>query len=215
MTKINLNPVSFPKILNDNFQKWKMNLSKTKLKLFKELYSKGQNPHTFLITCCDSRIDALDVFSSKPGEIFVLRNIANLIPRYEHKKNECATAAAIEYAVISLKVKNIFIMGHSNCGGVKAYYDNLNKKKPNNNLNNWLKILTPLNAFIKKCKSKVSYELLEKQSTVISIKNLLTYKVVKEAVLKKKLKIFALWYDIQNSDLEIYDIKKKKFLKIK
>ena len=106
-------------------------------------------------------------------------------------------------------------MGHSNCGGVKAYYDNLNKKKPNNNLNNWLKILTPLNAFIKKYKSKVSYELLEKQSTVISIKNLLTYKVVKEAVFKKNIKIFALWYDIHNSNLEIYSEKKKKFLKIK
>ena len=215
MTKINLNPVSFPKTLKENFQKWKISLSKRKNELFKKLYLEGQNPHTFLITCCDSRINALDIFGAKPGEIFVLRNIANLIPRYEHKKNECATAAAIEYAVISLKVKNIFIMGHSNCGGVKAYYDNLNKKKPNNNLNNWLKILTPLNAFIKKCKSKVSYELLEKQSTVISIKNLLTYKVVKEAVFKKNIKIFALWYDIHNSNLEIYSEKKKKFLKIK
>ena len=88
---------------------------------FEELAEQGQSPEILLIGCCDSRVSPELIFDAGPGEMFVLRNVANLVPPYQPNDDYHGTSAAIEFAVMGLKVKHIVVMGHAQCGGVKAY----------------------------------------------------------------------------------------------
>ena len=90
---------------------------------YKELADIGQTPETLVIACCDSRAAPEIIFNTAPGEIFVLRNVANLIPPYEPDGEYHAASAALEFAVQSLKVKHIIVLGHGRCGGIKAALD--------------------------------------------------------------------------------------------
>ncbi|EBU7498174.1 carbonate dehydratase, partial [Salmonella enterica subsp. enterica serovar Typhi] len=88
--------------------------------LYRQLARDGQSPETLVIACCDSRAAPEAIFNSAPGELFVVRNVANLVPPYEPDGEFHATSAALEFAVQSLKVKNIVVMGHGRCGGIRA-----------------------------------------------------------------------------------------------
>src|SRR5690606_35308813 len=90
---------------------------------YRHLADKGQSPETLVIACCDSRAAPETIFNTAPGEIFVLRNVANLIPPYEPAGEYHAASAALEFAVQGLKVKNIVVMGHGRCGGIQAALD--------------------------------------------------------------------------------------------
>jgi carbonic anhydrase len=91
---------------------------------FKHLAERGQNPRIMLIGCCDSRVSPEVIFDAGPGEIFVLRNVANLVPPYAPSEDLHGTSAALEYAVLGLRVEHIVVLGHANCGGVRAYATN-------------------------------------------------------------------------------------------
>lgn len=88
--------------------------------LYRRLGERGQRPHTMVVACCDSRVDPATIFSAGPGQLFVLRNVANLVPPWNENGGEMSTGAAIEFAVIVLGVRQILVMGHGDCGGVKA-----------------------------------------------------------------------------------------------
>ncbi len=88
---------------------------------FEELAANGQTPRTMIISCCDSRVAPEAVFNAGPGEIFVLRNVAALLPPYEPDDHYHGASAALEYAVMALKVSDVVVLGHGQCGGVKAY----------------------------------------------------------------------------------------------
>ncbi len=200
-----------PAVFKNRFIKWKNSLSHKKKNNYKNLQLKGQSPKTLLITCCDSRVNALDFFCAKPGEFFVQRNIASLIPRNKNKSNYCSSAAALEYAVLNLKVQNIIVIGHSNCGGIKAYCDNSINKDKTLNIYKWLEILKPLNKIIK---TKKDYEHIEKEAVLLSIKNILSYDFVEKAVKKKNINIYGLWFNIKKCELEVYNYNKFSFIKI-
>lgn len=88
--------------------------------LYRQLGERGQRPETLVVACCDSRVDPATIFSMGPGQLFVLRNIANLIPAWMPDYEEISTSAAIEFAVHVLNVRQILVLGHGDCGGVKA-----------------------------------------------------------------------------------------------
>lgn len=88
--------------------------------LYRRLGERGQKPHTMVIACCDSRVDPATIFSAGPGQLFVLRNVANLVPPWSEGGHEVSTGAAVEFAVLVLGVRQIVVLGHGDCGGVKA-----------------------------------------------------------------------------------------------
>ncbi|WP_395666261.1 carbonic anhydrase [Methylocella sp.] len=90
---------------------------------FQKLGSEGQNPRILLIGCCDSRVSPEVIFDAAPGELFVVRNVANLIPPYGPNDDLHGTSAAVEYAVLALRVAHIVVLGHASCGGVRAFVD--------------------------------------------------------------------------------------------
>ena len=178
-----------PDFLIDRYIDWKNNYFEKNKLLYEKTVSEGQKPKVMVISCCDSRVQATSIFGSNIGEFFVHRNIANLVPPYNLGEENSGTSSAIEYAVKTLKVSHIIILGHSNCGGIKYGYQLCCGEKNNDYefIDQWLKILKKsfnnLNFNLQE-NDKIKY--LEKESIKNSIKNLKSFPFIDKLIQKKK-----------------------------
>src|SRR5882757_6871212 len=119
-------------------------------KLFRKLSQEGQNPHTLFITCSDSRVLAELITQSKPGDLFVVKNVGNIVPPSNVRGDTNSTAAAIEFAVENLRVSDIVICGHSQCGAITALLDQTQVSDSTPHLRDWLKLASPVIETLKK-----------------------------------------------------------------
>ena len=115
---------------------------------YRQLAEKGQSPRIMLIGCCDSRVAPEAIFDASPGELFVVRNVANLVPPYTPNGDHHGTSAALEFAVMGLRVEHIVVMGHAQCGGVRAYAENeldpyMRPLSPGDFIGSWMKLIAP------------------------------------------------------------------------
>lgn len=172
--------------------------------LFKEL-AHAQKPHTLFITCSDSRIIPTLITNTKPGELFVLRNIANIIPPYKVKEHY-QSISVIEYALAVIGIKRVIICGHSNCGGCQGVYDEKALEKIPS-LKYWLKNMYKVKEKLKNEKNEL-YKKTEELNIINSYENLLEYPVVKET----KPQILLWHYDIGSGVIKNYDFSKASFL---
>ncbi len=187
--------------------------------LHKELFTKlkdRQKPHTLFISCSDSRIDPNRITKSLPGELFIIRNIANIVPPYRETAEYVSTTSAIEYAVINLEVENIIVCGHSNCGGCAAC---LNPPEHLNNMphtKKWLELSYPVrNRVLKEFKDEtpeVREWMMEQGNILEQLKHLLTYPYIKEKVMSGKLTISGWHYIIETGEIYIYNKDTGEFL---
>lgn len=182
--------------------------------LFKGL-KKEQNPHTLFIACSDSRVDPNMITNTLPGELFIVRNIANIVPPYRENVDFGATTSAIEYAVLALGVENIIVCGHSNCGGCAA---SLNPSEDILHLpytHKWLELIEPVrNKILAEAgdKSPEACEWMMEQGNIVQqVKNLLTYPFIKERVLSGKLSLSGWYYIIETGEIFIYDKESAEF----
>ena len=183
---------------------------------YKELFEnlkEGQNPHTLFVGCADSRVVPNLITNTLPGELFVVRNIANIVPPYREAEEYLATTSAIEYALEELKVENIIICGHSHCGGCAALYEEDHfTKMPN--VQNWLKLIEPVKkqVFALNPQNKAMRAYLTEQINIErQIMNLFTYPNVKEKYLARTLHIYGWHYIIESGEVYSYDFKKHEF----
>jgi carbonic anhydrase len=178
-------------------------------KLYQELGKKGQNPNILVISCSDSRANPSDIFNAYPGEIFVVRNIANIVPPPDTKVGYHGSSAAIEYAVRVLKVKAIVIMGHENCGGIQAYVEqrDTNTAMGESYVADWIKILDA--AKIPKCDAKNDSICLEQEMEFagirLSLENLMKFSFVKSAVEAGELSLLGAYFSIIKGKLLFAD----------
>lgn len=174
---------------------------------FKELYEKGQSPKTLVIACSDSRVDPSIILDTNPGDIFVIRNIANLVPPYEEDDTTChGTSAAIEYAVNHLKVENIVVLGHSQCGGITAMINQDEKSKTFSFIDKWVKIAKQAKENAKSktlCTEQNISCLCEKEAIKLSISNLETFPFVKSKVDSGDLTLHGWYFSLENGFIEI------------
>ncbi|MGJ8558119.1 MAG: carbonic anhydrase, partial [Sulfitobacter geojensis] len=112
-----------PSYLVQRYHGWKATGYADNKAWYRRLASDGQHPRAMVISCCDSRVHVTSIFGADQGEFFIHRNIANLVPPYEPDGDHHGTSAAVEYAVRVLKVSNLMVLGHSNCGGIKGCID--------------------------------------------------------------------------------------------
>ncbi len=110
----------FPAFLLDGYKSFMSDHYDLEQARYRELADQGQSPSTMIIACCDSRAAPETIFNTGPGELFVLRNVANLVPTFQPDGHQHGTSAAIEFAVNALGISNIVVMGHGRCGGIKA-----------------------------------------------------------------------------------------------
>ena len=197
--------------------------------LFKKI-SKGQKPKTLIIGCIDSRADPAIITNSKLGEIMVVRNVANIVPKSKKSKDGDSTISAIQFAVRCVKVKNIIILGHTGCAGVgrllspgKAYYWDwiTNRTESLNFLKQWLNEAKDVRKNIGvnqeqliTLKGDKYTEILNtavKENIINSINNLMSYSWINKAVKQKKISIYGWYFAVESGSLFQYDGKKKNF----
>ena len=110
---------------------------------YRELAEAGQSPEVMVIGCCDSRVSPEVIFDARPGELFVVRNVANIVPPYEPDGHAHGVSAALEFGVAALKVKHIVVLGHAHCGGVKAFAEKAEPLSPGDFIGNWMRLMAP------------------------------------------------------------------------
>ena len=181
--------------------------------------AEGQNPKAMIITCCDSRVLISEIFGNEPGDFFIHRNIANLVPPHEPDSRAHGTSAAIEYAVIALGIEHLIVMGHFGCGGVRGCHDMLAGlapalDTPTSFVGSWLRILKP--GYEALSGRGLDYEAriaaLEKEAVLVSLANLMTFPFVRGAVEGDRLQLHGVWKDIRDGSLEVYDAPSEAFV---
>ena len=182
---------------------------------FETLVKHGQKPSVLFIGCSDSRVVPDLIVDANPGDMFLLRNIANFVPPYKEDKDFHGSTAVIEYAVSVLEVKDIIVCGHSYCGGCAALYDELDEKTLPH-VKKWLELGADAKSYALKHTAKDApkeelFRRTEKASVVNQLKNLLTFPEVEKRVKEGDLNIHGWYYHIENGDIEVYDPQKKEY----
>ncbi|KAJ0818229.1 putative carbonic anhydrase [Helianthus annuus] len=200
------NPVQRIREGFDRFRKEKYETNPT---LYGEL-AKGQSPKFLVFACSDSRVCPSHILDFQPGEAFVVRNIANMVPPYDTIKHTGA-GAAIEYAVLHLKVENIVVIGHSCCGGIKGLMSIPDDGTTASDfIEQWVKIGLPAKSKVKADCSDLEYSDLctqcEKEAVNVSLGNLLTYPFVREALVNKKLSLKGAHYDFVKGTFDLWNL---------
>ena len=186
---------------------------------YRALALEGQSPNIMVIGCCDSRVDPCAIFNAGPGELFVVRNVANLVPPYSTARGHHGTSAAIEFAVGSLGVAHIVVMGHAICGGVAALMNRAaGDECDRSNIGSWMSAAMP--ALEKTLESNLEVgsdaftTALEMAVIRLSLENLKAYPVVRDAMASGSVDLHGAWFSIETGDLHLMDDKGGAFLPI-
>ena len=203
------------KKLLDGLVRFRRNDFEAHRELFRGLKS-GQKPHTLFIACSDSRVDPNLITGTLPGELFIIRNIANLVPPYRATTEFLATTSAIEYAVLALNVENIIVCGHSNCGGCAACLASLQTSEQLPHTRRWLELAHPVrNRVLREIppnEPEAREWMMEQMNVVEQLKHLLTYPYIEEKINAGKLVISGWHYIIETGEVFIYDRTEGEFL---
>ncbi len=178
--------------------------------LYREL-ADGQNPNIMLIGCADSRADPSDIFNAAPGQLFVVRNVANLVPPYAPDDGLHGVSAALEYAVNVLKVGHIVIMGHGGCGGVAASLSGDDAPEIGEFVTPWVRLLDDARQRVIESGSVNPQFALELEGVDTSIANLMTFPFVAEAVNAGNLELHGAWFAIAHGELHWRNAKSGRF----
>jgi carbonic anhydrase len=174
--------MSFPERLIEGYRLFLSSRLTVEQSRYRELAESGQSPEIMVIGCCDSRVSPEVIFDSRPGELFVMRNVANLVPSYSPDGVQRAVSAAVEFAVQALKVKHIVVLGHAHCGGIRAFVDHGEPLSPGDFIGKWMELLAPAAASIGPQHNHSSRRLprrLEHASAIKTLDNLLTFPYVR------------------------------------
>ena len=186
-------------------------------KLFRKLSQEGQNPHTLFITCSDSRVLAELITQSKPGDLFVVKNVGNIIPPASATGSTNSTAAAIEFAVETLRVSDIVVCGHSQCGAMTALLGGLPDDGSMPHLREWLKLAAPVSEIIRSQYFQIRDEAVRvdtaaEENVLFGLENLHSYHCVQKRLEDGSLRLHGWFFKIATAELFAYDPETKQFL---
>ncbi|GJL97742.1 MAG: carbonic anhydrase [Hyphobacterium sp.] len=198
--------MNVPPELADGFSRFCSDLYPRQKQLYEELAENGQSPHTLVIGCCDSRVDPSQIFDARPGELFVVRNVANLVPPYEGASGFHGVSTALEFGVTVLKVANILVMGHKQCGGIHASAAG-HTEKDSLFIGHWISALLPAREeVVRETGTSATIDeiadALELNGIRHSIERLKTYPFVKSALKDKSLTIHGARFGVAKGHLE-------------
>ena len=184
--------------------------------LFKKLSRQGQRPETLFITCSDSRVLAELITQSRPGDLFVVKNVGNIVPSATVSGDTNSTAAAIEFAVQTLQVGDIVVCGHSQCGAVAALMAGNSNLQAMPHLCRWLELAAPVRRIIEKEYPHLTGEAerlraAEEENTLFALENLQTYPCVQARLADGSLHVHAWFFNIATAELYAYDPESKQF----
>jgi carbonic anhydrase len=196
----------FPVRLIDGYRDFLTGRMPTERERFRELAKRGQSPAVMVIGCCDSRVSPEVIFDTHPGELFVVRNIANLVPAYTSDGTCHGVFAALEFAVQVLKVEHIIVLGHARCGGIRAYAEHGPPLSPGDSIHKWMSMITPAAELAGPPDGAANYlTRLEQASIIKSLENLMTFPYVADAVQRSTLVLHGAYFDVETGAVSVRD----------
>lgn len=193
---------TFPADLRDRYHRFKFRHFTHNQERYEELANEGQHPDTMIVSCCDSRCDPETIFSAMPGELFVVRNVANLVPPFETSGKYHGVSAALEFAALTLRVKDIVVLAHSGCGGVQACIDHEAIRQTEAQfIANWMSLLD-------ESRDRLTVELaneppeklssaMEHETVRTSLRNLRTFPCIEILERKGRISLHGAHFDIR------------------
>jgi carbonic anhydrase len=174
---------------------------------YRDLAERGQSPKIMVIGCCDSRVSPEVIFDAGPGELFVVRNVANLVPPFSPDGTYHGVSAALEYAVQVLRVQHIVVLGHARCGGIRAFAEQGQPLSPGDFIGKWMSMIAPAAAAIgARSEAPGSYfTRLEHAAMATTLENLMTFPCVRILTERGRLALHAAYFDVASGDLMVRD----------
>jgi carbonic anhydrase len=178
-----------------------------------ETLAEGQAPEVMVIGCCDSRVSPEVIFDASPGELFVARNVANLVPPFETQGDYHGTSAALEFAVQALRVKHIVVLGHARCGGIRAFADDTAPLSPGDFIGRWMNLIKPASERLGPPEGDFDAYLtrLELAAVENSLRNLMTFPCVKILVERGKLRLHGAYFGVATGVLLVLNPESGQF----
>jgi carbonic anhydrase len=205
---------SFPKHLLDGYRTFTTQRLPTEQTRYRDLSERGQSPAVMVIGCCDSRVSPEVIFDAGPGELFVVRNVANLVPVYAPDSGTHGVSAALEYAVNVLQVKHIVVLGHAQCGGIRAFIDKIKPLSPGDFIGRWMSMFIKPGEIVEQRDHETMQDFtvrIEKAAVFRSIENLMTFPFVQDRVEKGAMELHGAYFGVAEGSLFVLDQAAKEF----
>jgi carbonic anhydrase len=198
-----------PQLLIEGFRRFREQHFTHDDALYRQLVAQGQSPKTLVIACCDSRVDPAIVLDCAPGDLFVIRNVANLVPPAGTLSGHHGTSSALEFGVRNLGVQHIIVLGHAHCGGIRTLVEAGGTINPDSFIDDWMHLVEDARTTVEQDMPNAPLEdrlaACEQRSILISLRNLMTFPWVRERVEKGTLTLRGWYFDIEHGKLLQYD----------
>ena len=206
--------LTFPRQLLDGYRTFRTQRLPTEQSRYRELSERGQSPEVMVIGCCDSRVSPEAIFDAGPGELFVVRNIANLVPVYAPDGGAHGVSAALEYAVTVLRVKHIVVLGHAQCGGIRAFIDKIAPLSPSDFIGKWMSMFPKPGEVVEQRAQESLQDFvtrIEKAGVLRSLENLMTFPFVRTQVASGALQLHGAYFGVAEGSLFVLDPQTRQF----
>jgi carbonic anhydrase len=208
----------FPQRLLEGYRTFTSHRLPTEQSRYRELADRGQSPEVMVIGCCDSRVSPEVIFDAGPGELFVVRNVANLVPVYQPDGGAHGVSAALEYAVQALRVNHIVVLGHAQCGGIRAFIDKIAPLSPGDFIGKWMSMFIKPGEMVEQRDHESMQEFtarVEKAAVFRSLENLMTFPCVQILVERGKLHLHGAYFGVAEGSLSVLDPTSKEFRSVR
>jgi carbonic anhydrase len=208
--------MSLPQRLLDGYAAFRSGRLAAEQSRYRELAERGQSPEIMVIGCCDSRVSPEVIFDAKPGELFVVRNVANLVPPYSPDGAYHGVSAALEFAVGALRVRHIVVLGHAHCGGVRAFAtEDREPLSPGDFIGKWMSLIAPAAAKLGPRGDTAPSEYLvrlEQASIVNALDNLLTFPRLRQLIERGRVALHGAYFGVATGELSVLDARTGRFV---
>jgi carbonic anhydrase len=205
---------SFPQQLLEGYRTFTAQRLPTEQTRYRDLSERGQSPAVMVIGCCDSRVSPEVIFDAGPGELFVVRNVANLVPVFQPDGGAHGVSAALEYAVQVLRVKHIVVLGHAQCGGIRAFVDDIDPLSPGDFIGRWMAMFIKPGEQVgqRAHESRQDFTTrIEKAAVFRSLENLTTFPFVQTRVERGEMNLHGAYFGVAEGSLFVLDQAAKEF----
>ena len=205
---------TFPQQLLEGYRAFATQRLPTEQTRYRDLSVKGQSPKVMVIGCCDSRVSPEVIFDAGPGELFVMRNVANLVPVYQPDGGAHGVSAALEYAVSVLCIKHIVVLGHAQCGGIRAFVDKTAPLSEGDFIGRWMQMFIKPGEVVEQRGHESMQDFvvrIEKAAVFRSLENLMTFPFVQQAVDAGQMQLHGAYFGVAEGSLFVLDQVAKEF----
>ncbi len=200
--------MALPQQLIDGYRAFLIGRLRHEQDRYRDLGEGGQSPQIMVIGCCDSRVSPEVIFDARPGELFVVRNVANIVPPYAPDQRAHGVSAALEFGIGALKIKHIVVLGHAQCGGVKAYAEDAEPLSPGDFIGNWMKLMAPAADKVgpRGTLSPADYLTRLEQANVLNgLENLMTFPRLRKLIERGRVVVHGAYFGVATGQLSVRD----------